>query len=119
MGLVEPFNKHRRLIDDEQVHSAMEYLRNSAHDLGTARTRARLAENMLKHVEALEFKKSDAKSADAKKADARTSDRFMAAILEDAAATGELAKLYAMREAAAAVVESWRTESATIRAMKL
>jgi hypothetical protein len=108
-----------RLVDDEQVHSAMEYLRDSAHKLGAARTRARHAESMLKHIEALEFKKSDAKSADAKKADARTSDRFIEAIFEDAVATGELTKLYALREAASAVVESWRTESATIRAMKI
>ena len=108
-----------RMITDEQVHSAMEFLRDSSHKIGKARERARLAEHMLKHIEALEFKKSDAKSAEAKKADARTSDRFVEAITEDAVATGEMAKIYALREAAAAVVESWRTESATLRSMKL
>jgi hypothetical protein len=74
---------------------------------------------MVKHVEALVAKMSDGKSADAKKNDARTSDKFMAAITEEADADGELAKLYALREAAAAAIEMYRTESATFRHMKI
>jgi hypothetical protein len=93
----------------------MEYLRNSSHTLGKARERAKLAEHMVKVMEAIEFKRSGEKSADAKKADARTSLKYQEAIVEDAAATGELTKLYALREAASAVIEGWRTESATMR----
>ena len=104
-----------RLIEDEQVHGALEYLRKSAHTLGKARERAKLAEHLIKHTEALQFKLSTATTADGKKADARTSDRFVAAIHEDAIATGELAKLYALREAASAILESWRTQEATLR----
>lgn len=110
---------YSRVVTEDDVHSAMEYLRSSAESLGKARTRAQLASSMIKHVEALEFKKSEAKSSEAKKADARTSQRYVEAIHEEAIAVGELAKLYAYREAAAAKIEAWRTESATIRSMKV
>ena len=111
--------KPSRIVSEEDVHSAMEYLRDSAHKLGKARERAKKAEHMLDHTEALLFKMS-AESSDAKrKADARTQQRWLDAAQEDAEATGELAKLYALREAASAVIEGWRTESATYRSMKL
>ena len=106
----------QRLVPEEDVHSAMEYLRNSAHTLGKARERAKKAEHMLNHTEALLFKISAEPSDAKRKADARTQPRWLEAANEDAEATGELAKLYALREAASAVIEGWRTESATFRA---
>lgn len=74
---------------------------------------------MLKHVEALEFKASDASSNDKRQADARTSDAYMEAINEDAIAAGELAKMHALREAAAMKIEAWRSEQANYRSMRL
>jgi rhamnose utilization protein RhaD (predicted bifunctional aldolase and dehydrogenase) len=74
---------------------------------------------MLKHIEALEFKKSDAKSAEGKKMDARTSERYIAAMMEDAEACGQYEMMKSLREAAALKIEAWRTEAANFRAMKL
>ena len=104
-----------RLISEDEMHRAMEYLRNSAFDLGKLSERQRKAEKMIGHVEALQFKMSSATSADAKKADARASDAYVDAITEDAVSTGELRKLYALREAAQAVVDAWRTQEASNR----
>jgi hypothetical protein len=114
-GSTVPIMPRAAVVDEDRVHGAMDYLRETVGKLGKARERARLAENMIKHVEALEFKLSDAKTEAGKKADARTSQRFLDAIAEDAVACGELTKLYAAREAASTVVEAWRTQSATLR----
>jgi len=109
----------RRVAPEESVHSAMDYLRDSAFELGKARKRAKHAEHLLAHTEALLFKASSETSDAKRKADARTHTKWLEAAHEDADATGELAKLYALREAAAAVCEAWRTEQATLRSMKL
>lgn len=110
---------HQRIVTEEQVERALTFLRDSASQLGQARERAKLAESKVKHVEALMFKASDETSNDKRQADARTSDAYVSAITDDAVATGELAKLYALREAAAALIEAWRTEQSNFRAMKI
>jgi len=107
------------IASDEDVERALSFLRDSAGELGEARARAIKAGHWLKHVEALEYKASDARNEAGRKADARTSERYIEAIYEDADAAGELAKLYALREAAAAKIEAWRSQSANYRAMKL
>lgn len=97
------------------MHSAMEYLRNSAFELGKLSEKQRKAEKMISHVEALQYKMSGATNAEGRKADARASDAYVEAINEDAVSTGELRKLYALREAAQAVVDAWRTQEASNR----
>ena len=74
---------------------------------------------MIKYIEALKFKASDASSNDARRADARTSEEYIDAINEDAFASGELAKMQALREAAALKIEAWRSEQANFRSMKI
>jgi hypothetical protein len=64
-------------------------------------------------------KASEEKSAEARKADARCSDEYVDALNEDAFAAGELAKLYALREAASMKIEAWRTEQSNFRAMRI
>lgn len=112
-------NAPQRIVTEDRVQKALDFLADSAGALGAARERAKLAESKIKHVEALMFKASDATSNDRRQADARTSEAYVAAINEDAEATGELAKLYALREAAAALIEAWRSQEATWRSMKL
>jgi len=107
------------IASEEEVERALSFLRDSAGELGEARARAIKAGHWLKHVEALEYKLSDARNEAGRKADARTSERYIEAIYEDADAAGELAKLYALREAAAAKIEAWRSQSANYRAMKI
>lgn len=109
----------KRIVTEEDCERALSWLRDNALDIGNAKARQRKAEHMLKHIEALEYKRSDAKSAEARKADARTSEAYVDAINEDAMAAGEYEKLRALREAAALKIEAWRSEQANYRAMKV
>lgn len=112
-------NAHQRIVSEDRVQKALDYLADSAGKLGAARERAKLAEHKIKHVEALMFKASNETSNDKRQADARTSEQYVKAIQEDAEAAGEMANLYALREAAAALIEAWRSQEATWRSMKL
>lgn len=116
---VKTVPSHPQIVTDDEVDKALAWLRDSAADVGAARARAIKAGHMLKHVEALQYKASDARTEAGRKADARTSERYLSAIYEDAEAAGEVAKLYALREAAAAKIEAWRTQGANYRAMKI
>lgn len=107
-----------RLVSDQDVNEALDFLRNSAEDLGFAKSRAVRAEHMLKHTEALLFKDA-AGPVEQRKAVARTDQKYLEAAVEDAVAAGELHKLQALREAAAMRIEAWRSEQANYRAMKL
>jgi succinate dehydrogenase/fumarate reductase flavoprotein subunit len=109
----------QRIVTETEVGKALDWLRDSAHEIGLAKTRAVKADHMLKHIEALMSKASDEKTAEGRKFDARTSDRYVEAMNEDAEAAGELAKLYSLREAASMKIEAWRTEQSNYRAMKL
>ena len=112
-------NAHTRIVDDPEVEKALDFLRDSARSIGEAVKRARRASNMIKHIEALAFKASDASSNDKRQADARTSQAYVDAINEDAEAFGELEVLKSLREAAALKIEAWRSEQANFRSMKL
>ncbi len=108
----EPF------ITTEDVDKALHWLRDSAAEIGAAKARQVKAGHMIKHFEALMYKASGEKTDAARKADARTSERFLAAINEDAEASGELAKLYSLREAASMRIEAWRSQQANLRSMR-
>lgn len=106
-------------ISDDSIEKALHWLVQHAAEIGAAKERTVKASHMLKHIEALEYKMSEAKTADAKKADARTSKRWLDAIREDAVAAGEYERLKALREAAALKIEAWRSEQANFRALKI
>lgn len=108
-----------RIVSEEEVDKALHFLALSAIELGRVKTRAVKAEHMVKHIEALLSMASDEKSAEARKADARTSNKYLEAINEEAEAAGELAKLYALRQAAELRIEAWRSQQATFRSMKV
>lgn len=103
---------------DNDIVKAVEFLVHSANDIGRAKERAVKAEKMLGHVEALMTIASDEKTAAAREASAKASERYVEAINEHAAAAGELAKLYSLREAASMKVEAWRTWCATNRSYR-
>lgn len=112
-------NAQFRIVTEEEVEKALTFLRDNARAIGDAKARAVRAGHMLKHTEALEFKASNETSNDKRQADARTSDAYLEAINEDAISAGELAKMYALREAAAMKIEAWRTQESNHRAMKI
>lgn len=108
-----------RIVSDEDVGNALDYLRKSASEIGHAKRNAKLAEHRVKVAEALGYKASDAKASDARKYDARITADYEAKIIRDAEAAGEYEKLRAAREAAAAIIEAWRSEQANYRSMKI
>lgn len=112
-------NAPTRMISDEAVDRALEWLRANASVIGKAKEQAELADKYVGHVEALLIKASDASSAEARKADARSSQKYLDAITDSAVKAGELARLYSLREAAMARIECWRTEQSNFRAMKI
>lgn len=112
-------NAHVRIVQEDEVQKALDWLRDNAAALGAAKARVIRTGHWLKHVEALEFKASNATSNDRRQADARTSDAYLEAINDDAIAAGEYEKMKALREAATLKIEAWRSESATYRSMKL
>ena len=110
---------HARIVTDESVEKALDYLRDSAGPIGDAKARTVLAGHMVKIVEALMIKDSEATSDSKRQANARASSRYHEAIMEDAIAAGEIEKLRSLRDAAAARIEAWRSEQANYRSMKI
>ena len=110
---------HARIVTDESVEKALDYLRDSAGPIGDAKARAVLAGHRVKIVEALMTKDSEATSDSKRQADARASSRYHEAVTEDAIAAGELEKLRSLRDAAGARIEAWRSEQANYRSMKI
>lgn len=108
-----------RMIGDDEIERALDFLTRNAAEIGKARARLVKAGHMIKHVEALAFMASTQKSAEARKYDARASAQYLHWIEEESEAAGEFEKMKALREAASLKIEAWRTESSTLRAVKI
>ncbi len=108
----------QQFISDDDVQKALDYLRDSAAEMGDLTYEAVRSEKMTKHVVALEMKKYEG-SAAAQLRDAQASEAFAEMARLEALAAGELAKARALREAAAAKIEAWRTSCSNYRAMKI
>lgn len=108
-----------RIVTDEDVDRALAFLRDSAIEVGHVRATLIKAEHMVKHIEALMMLASDKKSVEARKADAKTTTKWLEAVEAEAAAAGEWEKMRALREAATAKIEAWRSESANYRGMRV
>lgn len=108
-----------RIVEDDDLARALDYLRDSAPEVGKAREAMIKAEKYLKHVEALLIKGSSASSSEKRVAEARCDDRWLKAAYEEAEAAGRFETWKSMREAAAAKIEAWRSEQANFRGMKI
>jgi hypothetical protein len=108
-----------RIVSDEELEKALDFLRDSAAEMGEAKADAVRASHMLKVVKALSMKKFNALSLGAAEREALASDAYRVALEEDAEAAGEYEKMRALREAAALKIEAWRSEGANYRAMKI
>ena len=109
----------RRIVTDEEVDKALHFLARSASAIGDARRAMIETEALVKRTEAILYLQSEQKTADGKKAEARASDRWMEASTQAAIAAGEFQTQLALREAASAKIEAWRSEQATHRATRL
>lgn len=109
---------NNELVSDADVGKALDFLRDSAGPIGEATREARKCEHMTKHLIALEMKRHEG-SAAAQEREAKASTVYVEAINAEAVAAGELAKMKALREAAAMKLEIWRTQSSNYRSMKI
>lgn len=107
-----------RWITEQNVDSAVGFLRDNAHAIGLAKERSVRAGHMIKHIKALRQKMVDG-PVNRGEVEAYASDEYLAAIEEDAIAAGELAKLTSLRQAAEMTISAWQSQQATLRAIKV
>ena len=106
-----------RLVTDEELDRALDYLVNSAAQIGEARRKQILTTHMVKHTKALEMKKHNDMPVSAQEREAVASDCYKNACYEEAVTAGEFEKLRALREAASLKIEVWRTEQSSLRSL--
>jgi hypothetical protein len=108
-----------RIVNDEDVDKALHFLRDSARTLGDlARQKAEKA-SLVKRTKALLMREHSDKSLGAAEREALCDPRFASAETEEAIVIGEYECLRALRDAASAKLDCWRTEAASIRAARL
>lgn len=105
-------------VTDEQASSALEWLVKNARPLGERKRDAVLAESMTKRVKAIEMARSDAKTVAEKERDALASQAYLDAITAEAEAAGAYEEARALKDAATARIECWRSLTSTARALK-
>jgi hypothetical protein len=108
-----------QLVSDADVEKALDFLRDSADDIGVAKQDAYFTDGLVKHVKALEMKKHNELAVSAQEREALASKAYRDALLDAAVAAGEYEKMKALREAADAKFQGWRSSSANYRSMKL
>ncbi len=116
---IAPLKSNGRIVSDMELEKCLDFLRDSADAVGKARGRLIRSGHMVKHIEALLTLNSDQKSVEARKCEAKTDQRWLDAVTEEAEAAGEFEKLKALREAAAAKIDAWRSEGANYRGMRV
>jgi hypothetical protein len=107
------------MITDEQVERALDFLRDSAETIATAKADMIHAEEYRKSLKALLASHSDEKSEAAKERSAYADPRYLEHLDKHREAVREYEKMRATREAAGAKIEAWRSQQANYRAMKV
>jgi hypothetical protein len=105
-------------VSDEQASSALEWLMRHAKELGEAKKQAILTESMRKRVRAIEMAKSDAKTVADREREAEASNAYLIAIEDEANAAGHYEYMRALKDAATAKIECWRSLNATQRQLR-
>jgi hypothetical protein len=105
-------------VTDDQASAALEWLMNNAKWLGRAAERRSLAEAMTKRIKAIEMARSEAKTVAEKERDALASDAYLKAIQDEAEAVGDYETLRALKDAATARIDAWRSITATQRSIR-
>jgi hypothetical protein len=105
-------------VSDEAASDALEWMVKNARALGKAKEKAVLAESMTKRIKALEMSRSEAKTVAEKERDALASEAYLLAITAEAQAAGEYQTLLALRDAASARIDCWRSITASARNLR-
>ena len=103
------------VTDQSRAARAVDYLLESAPEIAAARAELTKREHMMKVVRAMAMRQSGEKSAAAQEVEAISSPAYQNAIAELCAAEEEYQKLRALREAASARIEYWRSLNANQR----
>lgn len=104
------------MITDEQIESAVDYLRDSAKNAAVARSQAKTLEKYLGVVEAQQKVMSAGLSNAAAQDKARSSPEYKQALDAWEEAVRRDSEFTMLREAASARIEAWRTMSSNARA---
>lgn len=107
------------LVSEMEVERALDWLRDNAAEIGSAKANAVRTERMTKHIKAIEMKRHNELSVSAQEREAYASDAYVGALEAEAVAAGEYERLRGLREAAALKIEAWRTASSNYRSMKI
>jgi len=107
------------MITETQVQESMDYLFDSAMPAAQARADREVLEQGLKRVKALEMRDANAKTIGERETHAYASDAYKLALdgLREAITKDETFR--ALRAAHSARIESWRTQQATMRSVRL
>ena len=105
-------------VTDEQASSALEWLVKHAKALGELKRQQVLTESKTKRVKAIEMARSEAKTVAEKERDALASEAYLEAITAEATAAGAYEEARALKDAATARIECWRSLSATQRTLR-
>jgi hypothetical protein len=108
-----------RIVTDEDVDRALHFLRDSARTLGDLARQKSEKASLVKRTKAIVMAEHSSKSLGAAEREAICDPRYAAAETEEAEIIGEYECLRALRDAAMAKLDCWRTEAATLRATRL
>lgn len=106
-----------RIVTDADVEKALDFLRDSARELGDLKRQQMEKASLAKRTKAIIMREHSSLSLGAAEREAVCDQRYADAETEEAVASGDLECLRALRDAAAAKIECWRSEQATYRAM--
>ena len=106
-------------ISDQDVEKALDFLRDKAVEIANAKAEKIKAEHMLKAVKALVMSEHATLPVGAQEREAYASKQYRDAVFEIGKTTREYELLHALRVAAEAKIETWRTMNANWTAMKL
>ena len=105
-------------VTDEAASKALDWLVGNARHLGELKRNAVLSESMTKRVKAIEMARSEAKTVAEKERDALASEAYLAAIQAEAEAAGAYEEARALKDAAGARIEVWRSLTSTARQLR-
>ena len=97
------------MIDDDEIETALHRLIALSDELGAAAERAKKADKMIGHTEAIQMKQCNESGIGAKQMFARASQAYVNAINEDAAATGSLRAKMSEKDALESLITAWQT----------
>ena len=105
-------------VTDEQASKALDWLVANARQLGELKRNQVLTESMTKRVKAIEMARSEAKTVAEKERDALASQAYLDAITAEAEAAGAYEEARALKDAAGARIEVWRSLTSTARQLR-